>query len=294
MSGAVAKLRDFMKLIRFEHTLFALPYALSAALIAAGGWPPARTLLWILVAMIGARTAAMTFNRLVDRHFDARNPRTAGRLSATGRIGVLYMTVATIAASALFVWAASRLNTLALALAVPTLGLLLGYSLMKRVTDWTHFVLGLALGLSPLGAWVAVRGTLDRDTWPIAVLSAAVILWTAGFDMLYACQDRDFDRRSGLRSVPARLGIGGALGLARLCHAGVPPLLWLAGYGSGLRWIFAGAVAVVAGLLVHEHRLVSATDLSRVDKAFFNVNVTIAFCVLVGTLGDVFLLGGHA
>ncbi|MCA9320797.1 MAG: putative 4-hydroxybenzoate polyprenyltransferase [Planctomycetes bacterium] len=291
MSSVFRQPMIFLKLIRFEHTLFALPFALAGALLAAGGLPMASTLAWILVAMVGARTAAMAFNRLVDRRFDAANPRTASRPSVTGTVTPAFMALSVVLAAALFVYAASRLNALALALAGPTLGVLLGYSLVKRFWHHSHLVLGLALGLSPLGAWVAVRGRLD-DAWPAAALGLAVLLWTNGFDILYACQDEDFDRATGLHSVPQRFGRRRALTIARLSHAMVVPALAAAGWTAGSGLAFFLGVAVVAALLVHEHRLVSADDLSRVNLAFFQVNVAIGFVVLLATGLDLWMAGG--
>lgn len=289
-AGGLLGLRRFLELIRFEHTLFALPYAVAGAFMAARGLPALAVCGWILVAMVGARTAAMTFNRLVDRRFDAANPRTARRHSVTGAVGPGFMTAALVVSGALFFYAAWRLNALAFRLAFPTLALLLAYSVTKRFLTYTHVILGVALGISPLGAWVAVRGSLD-GAWPALWLSCAVTVWTAGFDILYACQDVDFDKRVGLRSVPARFGLGGAFLMARLFHAAVPVFLAAAGYAAGFGWIYHAAVAFVAALLVYEHRLVRRDDLSRLNAAFFNVNVGIAFVVLAGVLADLYLIG---
>jgi 4-hydroxybenzoate polyprenyltransferase len=287
-------LRIFCDLIRFEHTLFALPYAVAGAFVAARGAPEWPTFLWIVVAMVAARTAAMTFNRLVDRRFDAQNPRTAARPSVTGAIGPLAMVLATVAAATLFFVAAGALNRLALALAGPTLAVLLFYSVTKRFWSWTHLVLGIALGLSPLGAWVAVRGTLV-DAWPALWLAAAVVFWTAGFDVLYACQDADFDRKAGLRSIPARLGLRRALVLARMAHALVPLALAGAGVAGGLGYVYFAAIALVALLLVYEHSIVGPDDLARLNRAFFTVNVAIGFLVLAGVIGStLFGLGAAA
>ncbi len=290
MKAALGRVGEFLRLIRFEHTLFALPYALAGTVLAARGWPRLAVFLWIIVAMVGARTAAMAFNRLVDRRFDAANPRTAGRASATGSVGPAYLVGAVLLSAALFVFAAAMLNRLALTLAVPTLVVLLGYSLVKRFWHQSHLVLGIALGLSPLGAWVAVRGDLE-GAWPVLFLGAAVTVWTNGFDILYACQDLDFDRSAGLRSVPARFGMSRALLVARLSHALVPVFLVLCGLGADLGLFYFLAVALVTVLLVYEHGLVREDDLSRINQAFFTVNVVIGFIVLAGTLVDVFRIG---
>lgn len=282
MTGLAAPIRRFFDLIRFEHTLFALPWALAGMIVAARGWPRIEVVLWILVAMVGARTAAMTFNRLVDRRFDRENPRTKMRHSATGVIGPGFMTLATVVASAIFFFAAWRLNRLAFLLAAPTLLLLLLYSVTKRIFAWTHVVLGIALGLSPLGAWVAVRGTLDHAALPALFLTLAVTAWTTGFDILYACQDLAFDRSHGLHSVPARFGMNGAFLIARIAHALVPVALFFSGRTGALGPVFDAVTVVVLLLLIYEHRLVRADDLSRLNQAFFNVNVMIAFLVLSG------------
>ncbi|HGY90482.1 MAG TPA: 4-hydroxybenzoate octaprenyltransferase [Planctomycetes bacterium] len=293
MRSLMAKPTVFFRLIRFEHTLFALPWALTGALVAARGLPEARVFLWILVAMVGARTAAMSFNRLVDRRFDAANPRTASRPSVTGDIGVGFMAGAVLLSAGLFFWAAWNLNPLAFALAGPTLAVLLGYSLVKRFWAGSHFVLGVALGLSPLGAWVAVRGTLE-GAWPALALGLAVVAWTTGFDILYACQDEAVDRRLRLHSVPARCGISGALWWARISHLFVVPSLLLAGWTANMGYVFFGAAALVAALLIWEHRLVHSDDLSQVNRAFFQVNVVIAFVVLLGASLDFWLTAGGA
>ena len=292
MTSAFEKTAVFLNLIRFEHTLFALPYAVAGAFLAQGGFPPLNTAVWILVAMVGARTAAMTFNRLVDRRIDAANPRTASRPSANGQVSPAFMVLATLVSSALFVWAAGQLNHLCLILSGPTLLILLSYSLTKRFFAGSHFVLGLALGLSPLGAWVAVRGELGIESLPAVALGLCVLFWTAGFDILYACQDEEHDRANGLFSVPAGLGRRGAFMVARACHVLVPALLAAVGLTADLTFIWYGAVAIITALLVYEHRLVGVDDLSRLNRAFFTVNVAIGFIVMVGAVGDVLLRGG--
>jgi len=290
--GPIGSVCTLLALIRFSHTLFALPWALAGLVLGAGGWPEWAVLGWVLVAMVGARTAAMTWNRLVDRHLDASNPRTAARPSVTGQVTPVAMVVMVVVSAAIFVVAAYNLNPLCGALSWPTLALLLLYSHTKRFTAGAHWVLGLGLGLSPVGAYLAARGAFDLGAAAAGALGLAVTLWTAGFDILYACQDIDHDRREGLRSVPARLGIGGALNVARGCHALVPFALLLAAWLGSLGAVYLGGVAVVAALLVWEHRLVRADDLSKVGQAFFQVNVLIAVVMLVATAADVVTGGG--
>ena len=287
------RLGTFMNLIRFEHTLFALPYAVAGALLAARGLPEGRTFLWIIVAMVGARTAAMTFNRLVDRRIDRANPRTANRASASGEISVGFLVGATVVAAGLFFFAAFMLNRLAFMLAGPTLVVLLGYSLTKRFTRWSHFVLGAALGLSPLGAWVAVQADLST-AWPAFYLGLAVLFWTAGFDILYACQDENFDRDAGLFSVPARLGRRGAFLVARLAHVAVPLLLFAVGQTASLGVVYHVAVVLVAALLIYEHSIVGVDDLDRLGRAFFTVNIVISVVVMSATFLDLILISGAA
>jgi 4-hydroxybenzoate polyprenyltransferase len=291
MTGLVAKSRDFLQLIRFEHTLFALPYAVAGAFLAARGLPALSVCGWILVCMVGARTAAMGFNRFADRKIDALNPRTAQRQSATGSISPAFLVGAILLSVAIFGFGAWKLNSLAFYLAWPTLAVLLGYSLIKRVWHQSHLVLGIALGLSPLGAWVAVRGTLDIDALPAVFLGLAVLFWTNGFDILYACQDQEHDRSVGLHSVPAKFGTRKAFLIARLSHLLVPVLLLAVGITGGLHWAFFLGVAAVFVLLIYEHSLVQVDDLSRINQAFFTVNVVIGFLVMVATLVDVLWLG---
>ena len=292
MKRMIEKTAVFLNLIRFEHTLFALPYAVAGAFLAEGGVPGWTTALWILVAMVGARTAAMSFNRLVDRRLDAENPRTASRPSANGQVSAVFMALATLISSAVFVAAAWQLNPLCLVLSGPTLVVLLTYSLTKRFFAGSHFVLGLALGLSPVGAWVAVRGELGVESLPAVALGLCVLFWTAGFDMLYACQDEEHDRAHGLFSIPASVGRRGAFVIARLCHVLVPLLLLGVGWAADLSYPWYGAVSVIAVLLVYEHRLVGIDDLSRLNRAFFTVNVAIGFIVMAGAVIDVLMGGG--
>jgi len=272
--------------IKFEHTVFALPFAYIAMVLAAGGWPGGWTLGWVTAAMIGARTCAMATNRVVDRLIDARNPRTAGRHLPTGALAVWELRLFAAAGAALMFLAAFMLNPLCLALAPLALVFLVGYSYTKRFTWTSHWILGFTDGIAAAGGWIAVRGAFDA---PAFVLWFTLTVWIAGFDVLYACQDVDIDRAQGLHSVPARFGIAAALVTARVNHvltaAALAVLGWLAGLGL-LYW--AGWLAVL-GLLAYEHALVSPRDLSRLDLAFFNVNGYIAVIVLVAVCAGLYL-----
>jgi 4-hydroxybenzoate polyprenyltransferase len=272
--GFVRSVGVTLEMIRWEHSIFALPFALTGAMLAARGVPPMRTLGWILVAMVAARSAAMAFNRLADARLDAANPRTAARALPAGLLSAGFVAWFTVVASAIFLVAAWRLNRLTLVLAPVVLVVLLGYSLTKRFTRWSHLVLGLALGIAPSAAWIAVRGSLD---WRIVVLTAAVLLWVAGFDILYACQDFEHDRSVGLHSIPQAFGLSGAFWLARLFHAGMLALLVWICVLFALGPIAYGGVAVVAALLLYEHLIVSPADLSRMNAAFFTMNGVISF-----------------
>lgn len=277
------RLRTTLEMVRFSHSVFALPFALLSLVLASGGMPDLRVLALVVVAMVAARSAAMAFNRVVDRHLDARNPRTASRHLVVGSVSVGYAKAFTAVAAAVFVGAAALLNPTALWLSVPVLGVLLGYSYLKRFTSAAHFGVGAALGLSPLGAWVAGAGGLDGDLAVPLALGSAVLLWVAGFDVIYACQDAEVDRREGLSSIPARLGVAGALRVAALCHAACVAAFVGFALLAGLSWPFLGAVGVAAALLAYEHAIVSPGDLARVNVAFFNVNGLVA--VLVGAAG---------
>ncbi len=281
----INRLRTVLEMIKFEHSVFALPFALTGALLAARftshGWPTWKQLLWIVVAMVAARSAAMTINRIADLRYDQENPRTAQRALATGALSTGFAWTFTIAAIALFFIAAWQLNPLALKLAPVALAILFFYSYTKRFTNWSHLFLGFALGISPAAAWIAVTGHLDLR---MLILCAAVTLWVGGFDVLYACQDMDFDRRAGLFSVPKRFGIASALLIARAMHVGVVALLaWLAASFS-LPWPAWVGIAVVAALLAYEHSLVKADDLSKLDAAFFAMNgyISISFLLFWG------------
>ena len=274
-------------MIKIEHTLFALPFAFLGALLAANGMPSAWQILWIVLAMVGARSAAMAFNRIADRSFDAKNPRTATRAIPAGLLSAGFVWLFTIAASALFVLAAAMLNRLTLLLAPVALACVLLYSLTKRWTQFSHLVLGACLSIAPTGAWIAVRGEIGSAI-PL-ILSLVVLLWTAGFDVLYACQDYDFDRREGLKSIPARFGIGRALWISRGLHAAAfLALLWLFLVTNLGPIAFAGVFATGA-LLVYQHRLVRADNLARLNAAFFTTNAFVSVILLVTFGGAVFL-----
>ncbi len=275
-----------LSMIKFQHTLFALPFAFTGALLAAGGLPSWRQIAWILGAMVGARSAAMVFNRLIDLDFDRRNPRTRSRPLVTGELGGGFAWAFLMASVALFLLSAAMLNRLALMLAIPALALILTYSLTKRLSWLTHLHLGASLALAPLGAWIAVRGSID--VLPL-LLALGVALWVAGFDMIYSCQDIEFDRRERLRSAPARFGIAGALRLSTALHIGAAILFLTLPLASSLGgWYLAGAIATAA-LLWYEHRLVRPDDLSRVNQAFFTINGYVSFLILAGTAVDLAL-----
>lgn len=287
----LGRVRTFLGMIKFQHTVFALPFAVLTACFAAfwgEGAEPARfgeRMAWILAALVGARTAAMAFNRLMDQKFDAQNPRTAERALPRGLISRPAVWGFTFASIALFVTAAAMLNPLALGLAPVALAVILGYSFTKRFTSLSHFVLGFALAIAPVGAWIAVRGTLHP--FPVAV-AAGVLFWVAGFDIIYACQDEAFDRNSGLHSIPARLGVARALRLAGFLHAlSLAAFLALVPLGGLGVWYLAGWI-LVAALLVVEHRLVRPDDLGRVNQAFFHVNAAVSAILMVAGLADLF------
>ena len=280
-----SRIRTVLEMIKFEHSVFALPFALTGALLAARathqppkGWPTLRQFVWIVVAMVAARSAAMTLNRIVDLRYDRENPRTKQRALATGALSLQFAWLFTLAAVALFFVAAWQLNPLALKLAPVAIGVLFFYSFTKRFTNWSHVFLGFALGISPAAAWIAVTGGLDIR---MLILCAAVTFWVGGFDVLYACQDVDYDQRAGLYSVPKRFGVATALLIARVMHIGVVALLsWLA-HSFVLPWPAWAGIAVVAALLTYEHSLVKPGDLSKLDAAFFAVNGYISLLFLL-------------
>ena len=287
VSTVIKNTRLTLEMIKIEHTLFALPFAFLGAVLAAGGLPTLRQILWIIVAMVGARSAAMAFNRIADRNFDARNPRTATRALPAGLLSVGFVWAFTLVSAAVFLIAAAMLNRLTLLLAPVALASVLLYSLTKRWTQFSHIVLGWCLAIAPTGAWIAVRGEIGSAI-PL-LLSLVVLLWTAGFDVLYACQDYDFDRHEGLRSIPARVGISRALWIARALHAGAFAALVGLYISTGLGPLaFAGVIATGA-LLVYQHRLVRADDLGRVNAAFFTTNAFVSVILLVTFGSAVFL-----
>ena len=268
--------------IKFEHTVFALPFAYIAMVLAAGGWPGGWTVGWATAAMVGARTCAMATNRVVDRVIDARNPRTAERHLPTGTLRVGELRLLAAAGAALMLVAAAMLNPLCLALAPLALVFLVGYSYTKRFTWTSHWILGFTDGMAAAGGWIAVRAAFDA---PAFILWFALTVWIAGFDLIYACQDVAVDRAHGLHSVPARFGVAAALVVARLNHALTAVALAVLGWSTGLGLLYWGGWAAVVALLAYEHSLVSARDLSRLDVAFFNVNGYIALIVLASVVG---------
>ncbi len=275
-------------MIKFQHTVFALPFALLAAFAASGGIPPLAALGWILLAMVGARSAAMAFNRLIDARIDAENPRTKMRALPAGLVSTTFVAAFTVVSIALFVFASWKLNRLAFILSFPTLLVLLGYSFTKRFTALSHLVLGLALGIAPIGASVAIEGRFDLRVFP---LSAAVILWTAGFDILYSMQDLDFDKTRGLFSIPARVGRENAFWIARVFH--VLTLAGLAAFGIlfGFGWLYWLGVAAAASLLIWQHSIISPTDISRIDAAFFTANGALSIVLFLCGAADLLLRG---
>jgi 4-hydroxybenzoate polyprenyltransferase len=275
------RIRIVLEMIKFEHSVFALPFALVGALLAAragGALPTLRQILWIIVAMVGARSAAMTMNRIADIDYDRRNPRTANRALPQGNLSLGFAYSFTLLATALLVVAAWQLNPLALRLSPVALAVLFSYSYTKRFTAWSHFVLGFCLGMSPAAAWIAIRGSLDPR---MLILCAAVTLWVGGFDVLYACQDVEFDKAAGLYSIPKAFGVAGALKIASVMHMVMVGLLaWLA-LSFHLAWPAWVGIAVVTALLAYEHSLVKPNDLSKMNAAFFTVNGYISLLFLL-------------
>lgn len=274
------RLAVYLQLVKFSHTVFALPFALMAAFLAARGVPSLRIGLWMVVAVIGARTCAMAFNRLVDRRFDALNPRTAARALATGVVAPWEAGTMVAVAGATFVLACAALNVLALELSPLVLAMTLGYSLTKRITWGSHLFLGGALALAPLGGWVAVRG--DLHGYPLT-LSLSVLFWVAGFDIVYACLDDDFDRRLGLYSVPARFGRRAAMRLARCCHVAAFVGFAATGWSFGLGRVYVAGLLVAGAALFIEHLLVTPRDLDRIQLSFFTMNGVVSLVLFAAT-----------
>ena len=284
MENVLRSTRVTLEMIKWEHSVFALPFALTGAVLAAGGWPRWTLLGWVLVCMVSARSAAMAFNRLVDARLDAANPRTAMRAIPAGHLSAGFVGAFTAVCAAVFVFAAAMLNRLTLELAPLALLVALGYSYMKRVTRWSHLVLGLALGIAPSAAWIAVRGSYDPR---MLLLTALVMLWVGGFDVLYACQDFEHDRRVGLFSVPAAFGMERAFWIARAMHLGVVALMPLLARAFGLGPVAWVGMALVAALLAYEHSIVSPSDLRRMNAAFFTLNGIISVVFFLAVAGDV-------
>ena len=280
------KTHTTLEMIKWEHSIFALPFALTGAMLAASGWPRAGQLFWIVVCMVLARSAGMAFNRWADSELDAVNPRTKMRAIPAGLLSREFVGWFTLVSATLFIAAAAQLNRLTLLLAPVVLAILLLYSYTKRFTRWSHLVLGLALGVAPSAAWIAIRGTLDPR---IVVLTLIVLCWVGGFDMLYACQDAEHDRSAGLKSLPASIGVAGAFRLARILHLLMLALsVWLIHlFGLGL-WAWIG-IAIVAALLLYEHSIVSPKDLSRMNAAFFTMNGFVSMVFFAFIAADLLL-----
>jgi 4-hydroxybenzoate polyprenyltransferase len=280
------RIATFLEMVKFSHTIFALPFALLAALLAANGLPSPGQLFWIIIAMAGARTGAMGANRLLDKEIDARNPRTRERALPAGRIETRQAFLLTLASYLVFIFAAYMLNPLCFHLAPYIIIILTGYSLAKRYTVYTHYILGFCLALAPIGAWIAVAGSLALT--PV-ILGLAVACWVSGFDLLYSLQDIEFDRSEGLYSIPAAIGVEKTLALARRLHLGMLAglfLVWL--LSPGLGWLFFLALVIVAALLHYEHGLLSPDDLSNIDIAFFTINGWISLTLFIIAAIDIF------
>ena len=285
-----------LEMIKFEHSVFALPFALTGALLAfreshIPGRIFAWKLLWIVIAMVAARSAAMAFNRILDADIDGRNPRTRSRHIPAGHLSARFAWAFTVAAVLVFLVAARALNPLCLMLAPLALGLIFFYSYTKRFTTFAHLVLGLSLGIAPAAAWIAVTGSLD---WRILLLTAAVTFWTAGFDIIYSCQDYEFDRTEGLFSLPRRFGISGALWIARIFHGTMIGCLAALAFSFHLGWLSVAGIGAVVLLLLYEHSMVKADDLSRVNAAFFTVNGYVSVLFFLFWAADIYFLGMRA
>lgn len=290
MATIARDIRTTLQMIKIEHTLFALPFAFLGAVLAAGGSPSVRQILWITAAMLGARSAAMAFNRIVDREFDQRNPRTRTRAIPAGLLSLRFAWAFTLCSALLFFLAAWMLNTLTFALAPLALASLLLYSYTKRFTSLSHLVLGWCLSIAPTGAWIAVRGAIDSPV-PL-LLSLLVLLWTAGFDVLYACQDYDFDLNTKLRSIPARFGIRRALWISRALHAGAFAALLALYFSTALGPLALIGVVATGALLIYQHTLVRADNLGRLNAAFFTTNAFVSVILFV-TFGGAALLSSR-
>ncbi len=281
-------LKTTLEMIKIEHTLFALPFAFLGAVLAARGLPSAQQLIWITVAMVGARSAAMAFNRLADREIDAANPRTAMRAIPAGLLSAQFVGLFTLMSALIFFCAAYMLNQLTLILSPVALASVLLYSYTKRFTSLSHLVLGWCLSIAPTGAWIAVRGAIDSPV-PL-LLSLAVMLWTAGFDVMYACQDYEFDVQAGLNSIPQKFGIAKALWIARFLHVAMFAALIAVFAFSNLHWLALIGVIATALLLIYQHSIVKTNDLSRLNAAFFTTNAFVSIILFVTIAADIFLL----
>ena len=285
MVSVTRNIRTTLEMIKIEHTLFALPFALLGAVLAARGLPSSWQIVWIIVAMLGARSTAMAFNRIADKDYDARNERTKTRAIPAGALSVVFVSIFTILSAGVFLFAAAMLNRLTLWLSPIALASIVLYSYTKRWTALSHLVLGWCLAIAPTGAWIAVRGTIDSPL-PL-LLSLVVMLWTAGFDVLYACQDYDFDRREGLYSIPARFGIARSLWISRLLHAGAFAALLALYFLANLGIVTLAGVIATGALLVYQHTLVRADDLSRLNAAFFTTNAFLSVILFLTFGGSV-------
>ncbi len=273
-AGIVSNIRTTLEMIKIEHTLFALPFALLGAVLAARGIPSFSQILWIALAMVGARSTAMAFNRVADKDYDARNPRTKTRAIPAGKLSVAFVLIFTIVGAGILVFAAAMLNRLTLILSPIALASVVLYSYTKRWTTLSHLILGWCLAIAPTGAWIAVRGAIDSQA-PL-LLSLVVLLWTAGFDVLYACQDYDFDRREGLYSIPARFGIARALWISRALHLGAFAALVALYFVTNLGLLAVVGVIATGALLIYQHTLVRANDLGKLNAAFFTTNAFVS------------------
>ncbi|HZD58288.1 MAG TPA: UbiA-like polyprenyltransferase [Anaerolineales bacterium] len=283
-------IQEFLNLIKFEHTIFALPFAYLGMLLAANGWPAWREFFWITVAMASARTLAMGTNRLADRWIDARNPRTANRPLIKGTIALRTAWVGTALAGIILALAAWQLGPLPTRLLPGAYIFLIGYSFTKRITWFSHFILGFTDGLAPIGAWVAIRGTVfTANDLPAWILLAVVMLWIGGFDLIYACQDVEFDLQEGLLSIPAKFGIAFALHLSSICHIFTVLLLVILGFILGLGWPYWAGMIIASGMLIWEHTLVEPDDLSRINIAFFYINSYISITLFLSIFGSLHL-----
>ena len=282
-TSLVRKIAVFLEMIKFSHTVFALPFALTGAFLAASGLPSGRQVLWIIMAMAGARTAAMGLNRLIDAEIDAKNPRTAKRAIPAGLIGKGATLVFIAAATLLLLFAAMMLNPLCLKLSPVAIFFLVLYSFCKRFTSLAHVVLGICLAAAPMGAWIAIRGSIDT---PALILGGIVLFWVAGFDILYALQDLDFDRAAGLHSIPVALGVRGSLWAARLFHLVMMGLLMQLFVIMHLGLLFLAGIVAAGAMLLYEHLLLKDGNLDRLDAAFFNMNGYISIAILAFTAAD--------